>query len=162
MMNIEPQNNKYNELIEQIGDLLKSGRMQIANSVNNVMVQTYWHVGQYIVEFEQQGSHKAEYGKGLMEKLSRDLTLLYGKGFSRSNLFLIRQLYIQFPKIQTLSGKLSWSHYVEILKLEDSLEIGFYIAQCERDNWSVRELKRQKNSMLFHRLALSKDKEGVL
>ncbi len=155
-------NKQYGKLVEQIGIVLDNGRTQVSRSVNNIMVQTYWTIGQHIVEFEQDGKVRAEYGKALMDKLSKDLTLHYGKGFSRSNLFMIRQLYIRFPKIQTLSGKLSWSHYVEILKLEDPLEIGFYIAQCERDDWSVRELQRQKKSMLFHRLALSKDKEGVL
>ncbi len=155
-------NKQYGKLVEQIGIVLDNGRTQVSRSVNNIMVQTYWTIGQHIVEFEQDGKVRAEYGKALMDKLSKDLTLHYGKGFSRSNLCMIRQLYIRFPKIQTLSGKLSWSHYVEILKLEDPLEIGFYIAQCERDDWSVRELQRQKKSMLFHRLALSKDKEGVL
>lgn len=98
----------------------------------------------------------------LLDRLSKDLTLEYGKGFSRSNLFQIRQIYLKFPKIQTLSGQLSWSHYIEIIKEDDELAMSFYIRQCERENWSVRELKRQMKSMLFHRLALSKDKEGVL
>ncbi|MFI3287689.1 MAG: DUF1016 N-terminal domain-containing protein [Rikenellaceae bacterium] len=78
-------------------------------------------------------------------------------GLIRANI-----LYVKFPNIQTLSGKLSWSHYVEVLRLDDPLETSFYIAQCERNNWSVRELQRQMKSMLFHRLALSKDKRGVL
>jgi predicted nuclease of restriction endonuclease-like (RecB) superfamily len=74
----------------------------------------------------------------------------------------MRAFYIKFPKIQTLSDKLSWSHYIEILKIDDELERNFYLKQCEKENWSVRELKRQMKSMLFHRIALSKDKEGVL
>jgi len=86
----------------------------------------------------------------------------FGKGFSRTNLFQIRQFYYKFPKIQTLSGQLSWSHYVEIIKADQALEIGFYTKQSEKENWSVRELKRQMKSMLFHRLALSKDKQAVL
>jgi predicted nuclease of restriction endonuclease-like (RecB) superfamily len=94
--------------------------------------------------------------------IALDLTVMYGKGFSRSNLFQCRQIYLQFPKIQTLSGKLSWSHYCEILKADNDLEISFYTKQCETENWSVRELKRQMKSMLFHRLALSTDKKGVL
>lgn len=86
----------------------------------------------------------------------------YGKGFSRSNLTYMRQLYTVFPKRETLSHKLAWSHYFEILKADNELEIGFYLKQCEKENWSVRELKRQMKSMLFHRLALSTDKTGVL
>ena len=74
----------------------------------------------------------------------------------------MRKLYVAFQKVQTLSELLSWSHYVEILKGDDPLEISFYAAQCAKENWSVRELRRQRNSMLFHRLALSKDKEGII
>ena len=77
-----------------------------------------------------------------------DLTLAYGKGFSRSNVAQIRQFYLRFPKIQTLSGQLSWSHYVEILKAEDELAIQFYAKQCEKEFWSVRKLKRQMKSCL--------------
>ncbi len=90
------------------------------------------------------------------------MTKLYGKGFSRANLLYIRKLYLTFPKSETLSNVLSWSHYFEILKSDNNLEINFYVKQVEKENWSVRELKRQMKSMLFHRLALSKDKEGVL
>jgi predicted nuclease of restriction endonuclease-like (RecB) superfamily len=163
---------EYQSLIGQIGELLINGRNQAAKVVNTILVQTYWQIGRHIVEFEQGGKDKAEYGSELLDRISKDLTLSFGKGFSRSNLFQIRQFYIKFQKIQTLSGqlainenlshKLSWSHYIEILKAENELEIGFYLKQCEKENWSVRELKRQMKSMLFHRLALSKDKEGVL
>jgi predicted nuclease of restriction endonuclease-like (RecB) superfamily len=125
-------------------------------------VQTYWQVGRHIVEFEQSDSEKAEYGKELLTRLAKDLTIEYGKGFSRSNLFQIRNFYLKFPKIQTLSGQLSWSHYVELIKTDSDLELNFYLKQCEKENWSVRELKRQMKSMLFHRLALSKDKKEVL
>lgn len=126
------------------------------------MVKTYWSVGRYIVEFEQNGKTRAEYGSFLFEQLSRDLTEQYGKGFSRANLLYMRKLYLTFPKSETLSNVLSWSHYFEILRLDNALEIKFYLKQCEQENWSVRELKRQMKSMLFHRLALSKDKKGVL
>lgn len=86
----------------------------------------------------------------------------YGNGFSYSNVYRMRQLYLAFPIFATLSQKLSWSHYVELLKIEDSLERNFYLKECEQENWGVRELRRQMKSMLFQRLALSKDKEGVL
>src|SRR5581483_6255268 len=94
--------------------------------------------------------------------LSRDLTNAYGRGFSRSNLLYMRKFYTSFQKRETVSHRLAWSHYFEILKAESELEIGFYAKQCEKEKWSVRELKRQMRSMLFHRLALSTDKEGIL
>ncbi|MCO5287629.1 MAG: DUF1016 N-terminal domain-containing protein [Chitinophagaceae bacterium] len=113
------------------------------------------------MEIEQQERGKATYGAGLLEKLSRDLTLTYGKGFSCSNLIYIRRFYLAFPKSETLSHQLSWSHYVEILKAENEPGISFYTCQREKEYWSVRELKRQMKSMLFHRLALSTDKKRV-
>ena len=152
----------YQQLKEHIGNLLRQGRARAGQAVNSILVQTYWQIGRYIVEFEQKGNARAEYGTELLDRLSRDLKAEFGKGFSRSNLFQIRQFYIKFQNIQTLSGQLSWSHYVEILKADNDLEISFYTRQCEKEHWSVRELKRQMKSMLFHRLALSKDKEGVL
>lgn len=153
---------KYTSLLNNIGGLVEQGRRQVATSVNTILVQTYWNVGQYIVEFEQNGEEYANYGSNLLNRLSKDLTLAYGKGFGRSNLFYIRKLYLTFPNSGTLSHYLTWSHYYEILKADSELEIKFYIKQCEKENWSVRELKRQMKSMLFHRLALSKDKKGIL
>ena len=126
------------------------------------MVRTYWEVGRHIVEYEQKGEDRAIYGDRLLERLSKDLSLEFGKGFSRSNLFQIRAFYLKFQKIQTLSGQLSWSHYLELSKADSELEISFYSRQSEKENWSVRELKRQMKSMLFHRLALSKDKNSIL
>ena len=158
---MNPDTHPYQTLIQQIGQLLKTGRAKAANAVNQTLVETYWQIGRHIVEFEQEGSEKATYGKALLDTLSKDLSQTYGKGFSRSNLFQIRQFYICFPKVQTLSGQLSWSHYVELIKAEDKLERSFYLNQCERENWSVRALKRQMKSSLFQRIALSKDKQGV-
>ena len=152
----------YDQLISQIGNLLQSGRKQAVQAVNTILVQTYWHIGQHIVVFEQKGNERAEYGSQLFERLSKDLTLLYGKGFSRSNLLYMRKLYQCFPISETLSHLLTWSHYFEILKADNPLEISFYSKQCEHEKWSVRDLKRQMKSCLFERLALSKDKEGVL
>ena len=152
----------YQQLITQIGSLLQNGRQQAAQAVNTILVQTYWHIGQHIVEFEQKGNQRAEYGTQLFERLSKDLTLLYGKGFGRSNLLYMRKLYQCFPISGTLSHLLTWSHYYEILKADNPLEISFYSKQCENEKWSVRDLKRQMKTSLFERLALSKDKEGVL
>ncbi len=159
---MELQSNTYNKLIIEIGNLLVAAKQKVAQEVNTVLVNTYWEVGKYIVEFEQKGNEKAEYGTQLFDRLSKDLTVAYGKGFGRSNLLYIRKLYLSFQISGTLSHKLTWSHYYEILKADSALEISFYCKQTEIEKWSVRELKRQMKSMLFHRLALSTDKEGVL
>ena len=156
------QNTNYNKLVSDIGTLLNNGRKQMAIAVNTSMVQTYWSIGKHIVEFEQKGNERAEYGSNLINRLSRDLTERYGKGFGKSNLLYIRKFYLTCPKSGTVSHLLTWSHFYEILKKDDPMEISFYVKQCEIEGWSVRELKRQMQSMLFHRLALSKDKEHVL
>jgi hypothetical protein len=158
MSEIQP----YNELVNPICALLAQGREQAGRAVNTILLQTYWRIGRHIVEFEQKGNEKAEYGSFLFEQLAKDLTKHHGKGFSRSNLLYMRKIYLTFPKSETLSNVLSWSHYFEILRSDNELEISFYLKQAEKDNWSVRELKRQMKSMLFHRLSNSKDKESVL
>jgi hypothetical protein len=100
----------YEKLITQIGSLLKNGRQQALQYVNTILVQTYWHIGQHIVKFEQKGNERAEYGSHLFERLSKDLTLTYGKGFGRSNLLYMSKLYQHFPISETLSHILTWSH----------------------------------------------------
>ena len=162
MSEVTTQNAGYEGLLQEIGQALHSARRQAAQTVNTLLVQTYWHIGQHIVEFEQGGKEKAEYGSGLLDRLSKDLSILHGKGFSRSNVFYMRKLYLSFQNSETLSHKLTWSHYFEILKADEPLEISFYTCQAALENWSVRELKRQMKSMLFHRLALSKNKESAL
>lgn len=159
---VATDNQGYGQLVSDIGTLLSDARKQLAVAVNNVLVETYWHIGKHIVEYEQNGNERAEYGSGLLNRLSHDLTERYGRGFSKSNILYMRKFYMVFPKSETVSHLLSWSHYFEILKLDDPLEISFYVRECENAHWSVRELKRQRDSMLFHRLALSKDKAGVL
>ena len=100
---VEVQENKYQYLIQQIGDLLQAGRQKAAQSVNTILVHTYWEIGRYIVEFEQKGNERAEYGTQLFERLSRDLTTAYGKGFGRSNLLYMRKLFLSFQISGTLS-----------------------------------------------------------
>lgn len=156
-----PEQQSYNELLRQVGEDLQTGRRSMASAINHHIVCTYWQIGRHIVEFEQMGNERAEYGSDLLNRLSKDLTAHYGKGFSRSNVFYIRKLYIEYPKIQTLS-ELSWSHYIELLKIEDKQERAFYEIEAVKSHWGVRELKRQMDSMLFHRLALSTDKDKVI
>ncbi len=156
---------EYQTLLTQISDTYSAGRSRAMQAVNVELIETYWQIGQHIVEFEQQGKARAEYGKALIGRLAKDLGLRHGKGFSRSNLVYMRLLFQTYPngKIsQTLSDQLSWSHLVELLKLGDPLERRFYIQQTIRERWSVRELVRQKQSALFLRLATSKDKAGIL
>lgn len=120
---MEIQDNKYQSLIEEIGVLLHAGRQKAAQSVNTILVQTYWQIGRYIVEFEQKGNERAEYGTQLFDRLSKDLITAYGKGFSRSNLLYMRKLYLLFQISETLSHKLTWSHYFEILKADSICSI---------------------------------------
>ncbi len=129
--------------------------------MNTHITETYWQIGRDIVEFEQEGKVRAEYGKALLTRLSRDLSLRHGKGFSRSNLIYMRLLYLNYSKGQKPSDLLSWSHHVELLRIEDSLERSFYEKQAILEKWSVPELKRQKKSSLFLRLAAGKDKEEL-
>ena len=153
---------QYNSLLQSIDQTLQHGRDQVAYAVSHTILQTYWEIGHNIVEYEQKGMEKAEYGSDVLNRLSADLSARYGKGFSRGNLFYMRKLYLTYQKVQTLSEFLSWSHYVELLKLDDPLERSFYEKECVQEHWGVRELKRQMKSMLFQRIALSKDKETVL
>ncbi len=113
---ISTQAGAYQSLLHDIGQALHAARQQAAQTVNTLLVQTYWHIGQHIVEFEQGGKEKADYGSGLLDRLSKDLSALHGKGFSRSNVFYMRKLYLSFQNSETLSHKLTWSHYFEILK----------------------------------------------
>ena len=152
-------------MIEEIRDVIISSRNKIAYEVNNTMLLAYWNVGRIIVENEQNGNIKAEYGKQIMKELSKELRKILGSGFSVSNLFNMRKLYVTYPKFQTLSGKLSWSHYCELLSIENDDERNFYEKECVNSNWSVRELKRQLETSLFERLLLSDgkaNKEKVL
>lgn len=156
------QENGYSKLLTDIGELLSAGRQSAAQKINTVLLETYWNIGNRIVEFEQKGRRKAEYGSTLLTQLSKDLRLKYGKGFSKSNIYLMRLFYVNYRKFQTVSGKLGWSKYCELLAINDDLARSFYEKQCIKENWSVRELKRQINASLFERVALSKDKRGVL
>lgn len=118
------------------------------------MTETYWLIGKYIVECEQEGNIKAKCGKGLLTTSSKELTLRLGKGYSRHNLNNMRKFYLKYPNCQTVSDKLTWSHICELIKLDDSLERNFYEKQTVNEKWSVRELQRQMESALFMRLAV--------
>ncbi len=151
--------------VAEIKQIMESARQRLAGNVNSIMLNTYWQLGQSIVENEQNGELKAQYGKRVLTELSKRLTIELGRGYSKSNLYNMRDFYIVYPKFQTLSGKLSWSHYIELKGVEDADARSFYEHESVNARWSVDELKRQIGTSLFERLLLSDgkpDKEKVL
>ena len=157
--------NIHQDVFDNIKQLMDQARNRVSREVNNILIQTYWEIGRIIVEDEQGNLERAEYGKKLIADLSKRLTKEYGKGFSKSNLFNMRNFYLTFPIFQTLSGKLSWSHYCELLSISDEKKRRFYEKETIQANWSVKELKRQIKTSLFERLLLSsgdENKEKVL
>lgn len=154
-----------NSMMNEIRDLLLNARQRVAIQVNTELLSTYWHIGRIIVEHEQESKDRAEYGKQTLKELSKELTNEFGKGFSRSNLQNMRAFYLAYPKCQTVSGKLSWSHYCELLSISDADKRSFYEKEAVNSGWSVRELKRQISTSLYERLLLSEgktNKETVL
>lgn len=187
-------------VFQQVVELLQNARQQVLRTVNSTMTITYFEIGRIIVEEEQNGKDRAEYGKQLLKGLSQQLTKEFGKGFSIRNLEQIRQFYMTYSKSDSLSRilqigipqsltaefqsqktqsltaefnklnyqalssffKLTFTHYVFLMRIDDEKERRFYEIESEKYNWSVRELKRQYDSALYTRLALSRDKEGVL
>jgi len=143
------KNKEYQQLVEKIGTVYQSAKTEIVTAVNSKMLNAYWEIRKYIVEFEQGGKLKAQYGKALLVNLSKDLSIRHGRGFSRSNLSYMRLLYGKYPKCEMLSHKLGWSHYFELLKVDDGLARAFYEQQSIAENWTVNELKRQKNRAYF-------------
>jgi hypothetical protein len=185
----------YSNLLDKIANILVEARTKVVKEINKSQVLTYWEIGKEIVEFEQKGKARGEYGEHLIERLSKDMTPKFGRGVSPTNLKMMRLFYQAFPirqtlsdesvyeqkskkpsgksgtilskspiqqtvsakfqKSQTVSGEfepvLSWSHYCELLKVEEPLARSFYEQEADQNNWSVRELKRQINSMLFKR-----------
>lgn len=158
-LNIENQDSK--ELFLQIKHLLDDARRNIAHSVNTTVVEAYWQVGRYIVEYEQQGKERAEYGKGLIKNLSQRLMNEYGAGFTVSNLKMMRLFYLAFQKGHTVCDQLSWSHIRLLIPIQNEVVRNFYIQECVAANWSVRQLQRQINSLYYERLLASRDKEMV-
>ena len=149
--NITTSNNLYG----QIAELIQSARKQVATQVNTALLVTYWNVGRIIVEDEQKSEFRAEYGKQVLKELSKRLTNDFGIGFSVSNLQYMKRFYLKYQKQQTVSVKLSWSHYCELLAISDDDKRSFYEQECINAQWSFRELKRQIDSSLFERLLLS-------
>lgn len=155
-------NTMLNSLIANIEETVMKAKEKLAGSLNSTMTETYWLIGKYIVESEQDGNIKAAYGKRLLTTLSKELSLRLGKGYSRPNLNNMRKFYLTYPNCQVVSDKLSWSHICELIKIDDDLERSFYEKEAVKERWGVRELQRQMDTSLYLRLAVSKDKEGIL
>lgn len=165
--------------INEIKNLLSSAKERVKTAINIAMVYTYYEIGRRIVEQEQKGLNRAEYGKEVLKQLSAALTKEFGKGYSQDNLKLFRRFYVIYSQDQigetvftesknlpvTLEGRrfyLSWGHYIRLMRISNINERHFYEIETYKNNWSVRELNRQFDSALYERLVLSKDKEAVL
>lgn len=152
-----PTDGQYlGSVVSEIRELLNKSRQNVAIQVNQELLSTYWHIGEIIVRYEQNEQVRAAYGDATLRQLSKALTKELGKGFSQSNVYNMRLFYLTHPIFQTVSGKLSWSHYCELISVSDPDKRSFYEQECIKSSWSVRELRRQKESMLFERLLLSR------
>jgi predicted nuclease of restriction endonuclease-like (RecB) superfamily len=156
------QKPKYRKLLADIGIAIETARQNAVRVINTELVKANWEIGRHIVEFEQHGNERAEYGSDLLARLSKDLQQKYGKGFGRRNILDMRRFYLVYQKWQTVSAKLSWSHYIALIGVSNDAARKFYEKHILNENLSVRELERQIDSSLFERLALSKDKKGIL
>jgi len=146
----------------RIRKIIEDARGNIARAVNTEMVIAYWKIGKEIVDDEQQGKSRADYGRKLLEGIAKRLTDDFGKGFDSSNLWNMRKFYQTYPILDALRRELSWTHYRILMRAEKPEARFFYEIECVKNNWSARELERQKGSLLYERLALSKDKKGLL
>ncbi|MFN8771065.1 MAG: YhcG family protein [Neisseriaceae bacterium] len=156
------------DLYSKIVDLLQQSRQKVVNTINQTMVNSYYEIGRMIVEHEQHGKQRAEYGKFILKDLSNKLSSQFGKGFSLRNLEQMRQFYLCYSITQTVSAEskkpefyLSWSHYLKLMRIRNENERSFYEIECKANNWSLKELQRQFDSALYERLALSRSKSDV-
>lgn len=152
------QNIVIADLLIKIKQIIDASRSKVAQTINNELIQTYWEIGKAIVEKEETNNFDNKSSRQIVLELSKQLSKEIGKGFSRSNLFYMRNFYLYFPDVQTVSGQLTWSHYCELLVVADDNKRSFYEKETINSHWSVRELKRQIASSLFERLLLSDGK----
>ena len=148
-------------LYQDIRDILLSARAQVRQAVNTTMVQAYWQVGRLIVEDEQGGEKRAEYGKRVLSDLSRRLTADFGKGFSAKSLWNYRQFYLEFPILSTAWRELHWSHFRMLMRIKDPVARTWYADEAAAQGWSVRALDRQISTLFYERLLGSQDKDGL-
>ena len=142
-------------MIDEIRELLLNARQKVATHINTELLSTYWNVGRIIVEHEQNSNERAAYGKQQLRQISKELTKEFGRGFSVSNIQFMRRFYQTYQIQQTVSVKLSWSHYCELLSISDLNKRSFYEKEAVNSGWSIRELKRQISTSLYERLLLT-------
>jgi len=157
MNDIVIKDNFYNN----IRDILQTARDRTYKQVNFIMVEAYWNIGKQIVEEEQNGKHRAKYGSALIKELSKRLTLEFGKGFTSTNLKMMRQFYNTFPNSHTLCDQLTWSHYRLIIRVQNQNAREWYMNEAVQSNWSVRALERQIGTHYYERIISSRDKQIV-
>jgi predicted nuclease of restriction endonuclease-like (RecB) superfamily len=154
MKSIESLHSEAREIIE-------SGRQATYRAVNTHMVKTYWELGQLIVEEEQQGQARADYGKHLIAELAKRLTTEFGKGFDKRNLFYMKQFYLSYPIVNALRSQLTWTHYRQLLKVPNPQARVFYEDEAIKGGWNTRALERQINAFYYERLLTSQDKKAI-
>jgi predicted nuclease of restriction endonuclease-like (RecB) superfamily len=180
---VKVSKSKYNDLLKEIRQLVELARHNVLRNINTELLLTYWNVGRLIVDKEHSEQYDETSVRNMLLDISKELTRDLGKGFSRSQLTYMRLFFLRFPIFQTsgksgvtlshqkkatkttgltVSNQLSWSHYYELLKCSDEMEIGFYQQTAINESWSVRELRRQMDTALFERIALSKNAKGVM
>ena len=153
--------NEINDIFNNIKELVINSRNKVYTVVNTEMLNLYWNIGKIIMEI-QKGDKRASYGEVVLEKLSKKLTVEFGKGFSVINLRRMRKFYCLFPIRSTVLNELSWSHYLELIKINEDAKRNFYMKETINSKWSVRELQRQIGSLLYERIILSTGKEKIL
>lgn len=150
------------ELVSEIRTIIESARTNAMRSVDFCRVQMYWQIGRRIVEEEQGGQARAEYGKGLIKNLAKEIEPVYGSGFGQRQLEYSRRFYLEFPIAHTLCAQFNWSQYKALIDIPDKDKRKYYELEAINNCWTARQMKRQINSMLYERLLLSNDKEAVL
>lgn len=166
--NLTPANNGDNEIndavervYQEVRGILDTARANVWRAVNNAQVTSYWEMGRAIIEEEQNGKQRADYGKKLVVGLSKRLTTDFGRGFAVRNIWYMRDFFLTFPILHALRAELTWTHYRLILTVENERARAYYVDEAIKANWSTRQLERQINSFLYERLLQSKDKEAV-
>jgi len=155
---VEVKNNLYLE----IKKIIEKSKKEISRKVNSTIVSTYWNIGRIIIEDELNGNYRADYGKGILKTISKNLTKEFGKGFNYRNLQYMKRFYKLFSNMNAVSSQLSWTHYRFLLKVENENARNWYMNESVKENWSTRALERQINSFYYERLLSSQDKELVI
>lgn len=155
------KDNEINKLYDDIKNLINQSKNKVYKTVNIEMINLYWNIGKMIVE-KQNGKTRAKYGDLLIEEISKRLTEQFGKGFSVQNLRRMRQFYLIYPIRSSIMSELSWTHYLELIKIKEKTKRDFYMNECINSNWDVKELQRQRTTLLYERIVNSKDKYNLL